>query len=161
KLGVANAVLAVEETDVYLDLRAIADKKLDGAVVRRAAAAFLAKLPDVALAMARDDLASVEAAGFGAALRHGWYPERSGDVVMVLKPVHVLESEPRGTSHGTPYSYDSEVPLLLAGKGVRSGVFPVPVRAIDVAPTLAALLELGTPASCEGRAVSDVLSLGK
>ncbi|MBL9039846.1 MAG: alkaline phosphatase family protein, partial [Archangium sp.] len=110
KLGVANAVLAIEETDVYLDLKAIADKKLDGAVVRRAAAAFLAKLPDVAFAVARDDLATAEAAGFGAALRHGWYPERSGDVVMVLKPFHVLESEPRGTSHGTPYSYDSEVP---------------------------------------------------
>ena len=44
-------------------------------------------------------------------------------MLFVLKPFHVLTDEPTGTSHGTPYAYDTEVPFLLAGKGVKPGLY--------------------------------------
>ncbi len=169
KFGLKTPVLAIEETDVYLDLKAMADKKVDPATVRRAAAALLQQQADVAYAVARDDLPAQAKLGslndplgtLAKALAAGFHPERSGDVLMVLKPFHVLESEPKGTSHGTPYSYDAEVPLVVWGRGVKPGVVANTVRAVDVAPTAAALMELGNPASCEGHAVGDVLALPK
>jgi arylsulfatase A-like enzyme len=159
--GVKNGIAAIEETDVYFDWRAMADKKLDLVAVRRAAAAVLMKQPDVAVAVARDDLYGPDPTGLLKSLQAGFHPDRSGDVLVVLKPFHVLDSEPKGTSHGSPYSYDAEVPLLVWGRGVKSGVFTVVARAVDVAPTVAALMELGNPASCEGHPISEALVLPK
>lgn len=159
KLGIEKVVASSEEVDLYLDLKAIADKKLDVAQVRRQVAEVLRAQPEVALAVSRDDLDGPDAAGFLRSLKLGFHPDRSGDVLQILKPYLVLESEARGTSHGAPYTYDSEVPLLLWGRGVKPGIAVVAARAIDVAPTVSALLELGQPGSCEGRALGEVLAL--
>lgn len=159
RFGVQNAVAAIEEVDVYFDPKALEGKKVDAAQVRRAAAAWLAKQPDLYLAVAKDDLWSTNGNGVLRALRNGYHPERSGDVLIVMKPYHVLESEPRGTSHGTPWSYDAEVPLYLFGRGVRPGQYATVAQAIDVAPTVADLMELGAPAMSEGRPLSEALNL--
>ncbi|MDX2009078.1 MAG: alkaline phosphatase family protein [Myxococcaceae bacterium] len=159
RTGVEKVIAAIEETDVYLDLKALTDKKQDVAAVRRQVAELLRSRAEVAVALSRDDLTSTPAQGLARSLELGFHPERSGDVLMVLRPFHVLESEARGTSHGTPYTYDAEVPLLLWGRGVKPGIWAGPARAVDVAPTVAALMELGAPGSCEGHALPDVLSL--
>ncbi len=152
-------VTAIDETDVYLDQKAIADKKLDLAATRRAAAAFLAKQPGIELAVSRDDLWGPDPSpGYLAALRAGFYPDRSGDVLVLTRPFTVMEVEPAGTSHGTPYAYDSEVPVVLWGKGVRAGYFAGPIRAVDVAPTAAALMEMGEPSMAEGSAREAAIS---
>ncbi|MEW6435270.1 MAG: alkaline phosphatase family protein [Myxococcota bacterium] len=159
RFGVQSAVAAIEEVDVYLDTKALEGKKVDPAQVRRAAAAWLAKQPDLHLAVARDDLWATPGNGTLRALRNGFHPERSGDVLIVMKPFHVLESEAKGTSHGTPWSYDAEVPLYLFGRGVRPGQYAVVPQAIDVAPTVADLMELGAPAMSEGRPLAEALNL--
>jgi hypothetical protein len=105
--------------------------------------------PDVAFAVARDDLETATGP-YAAAVRAGYYPDRSGDVLYVLKQHRVLEYEPGGTSHGQPYAYDNQVPLLLLGKGVKPGVYSQQIRAVDVAPTVASLMEMGEPALSEG-----------
>lgn len=163
KFGIEKVIAANEETDVYLDWKAITDKKLDPAVVRRAIADALRSLPEVAVAVARDDLdtGAEGSQGLLRPLRLAFHPDRSGDVVMMLKPFHVLESEPRGTSHGTIYSYDSEVPAFFWGRGVKPGISAAHVRVVDITATAAALMELGAPASSEGKALSELVSLPK
>ncbi len=161
KFGLKNGVAMSEESDIYFDWKVFADKKADLVAARRAAAAALAKHPDVAVAISRDDLNGPDPMGFVAGLRAGFHPDRSGDVLFVLKPFRVLESEPKGTSHGTPYAYDAEVPMILWGRGVRPGVYPVRARAVDVAPTAAALMEMGNPSWAEGHAISEALALPK
>ena len=161
RFGTSGLVAAIEEVDVYLDQKGIDAKGLDGASVRRAVAAALMRNPDVQIAVARDDLEGVQASGLGELLRHSFHRERSGDVLFVVRPFRVLEDEKDGTSHGTPWSYDAEIPVLLFGRGVKPGVYPGPATAIDVAPTVALLMELGAPAMCEGKALRDVLLLSK
>ena len=78
-------------------------------------------------------------------------------MLFVVRPYQVVTDSPNGTSHGTPYAYDAQVPLLLAGKGVRSGVFREEVRTVDIAPTICSLLEIGTPAMAEGSARVEAL----
>ena len=62
----------------------------------------------------------------------------------------VSEAEPGGTSHGTAYSYDALVPVLLLGHGVKAGYYPQEIKVIDVAPTVAAAMEMIPPAEAEG-----------
>ena len=80
---------------------------------------------------------------------------------MVVKPFRVLDAEPTGTSHGTPWSYDSEVPIFLFGKGVKAGLYASTARPTDIAPTVSALLEMGAPASSQGAVLFEALTFQK
>lgn len=154
-----DVTVAMEELDVYLSGKSLEGGKVDGAAVRRAAAAWLSKHPAVVTAVARDDLFTApDVGGHLAPLRKGYYPERSGDVLYMVKPFHLLYTDAEGTSHGTPYSYDSQVPVVFAGKGIKPGAYLEEMDPVDVAPTLAALMELGMPASAEGKPRSEVLT---
>jgi predicted AlkP superfamily pyrophosphatase or phosphodiesterase len=161
KFGVPSLVAAIEEVDVYLDWKAIEAKKLDVAVVRRAAAAILAKMPDLQTAVSREDLDTFDGSGLGTVLRNTFHAERGGDVLMVLKPFRVLESEKAGTSHGTPWSYDSDVPLFLYGKGIKPGLYTQHAEPIDLAPTVSAINEMSAPASNEGKVLTDAVQLSR
>ncbi|QRK05549.1 alkaline phosphatase family protein [Archangium violaceum] len=152
----------IEELDVYLGGKTLEGGKVDGAAVRRAAATWLAKQPAVTLAVASDDLYTMpDVAGLVAPLRRGYFPGRSGDVLFVVKPFHVISTESVGTNHGTPYAYDQLVPLILAGKGVRPGTYMREISTTDVAPTVAAALEMGLPSSAEGEPRYEALGAGR
>lgn len=149
----------METQDVYLSGKGYSAGKPEAAAVRRAAAAWLSRQPGVALAVARDDLESAgELRGYGRSLRIGFYPERSGDVLFVPKPFMVWDSEPAGTEHGTPYAYDNQIPLVVAGHGVKAGYYPQEISLADVAPTVAAILEMGLPAQAEGKVRAEILT---
>ncbi|HUM10387.1 MAG TPA: alkaline phosphatase family protein [Myxococcaceae bacterium] len=147
----APLVLGLVDREVFLNAKILTEKKLDPAMVRRAAAEWLGRQPGVALAVSRDDLESgQELSGFLPALRRSHFPGRSGEVTFLMKPYTVLTEQDTGTTHGEPYAYDNQVPLLLYGKGVKPGLYRMQVHASDVAPTAAMLMEMGAPASAEG-----------
>ncbi len=54
------------------------------------------------------------------AVRRSFHPERSGDVLFVVKPYCFLSPYLTGTTHGSPHSYDTHVPLLVFGAGVKA-----------------------------------------
>lgn len=144
-------VAGIDEVDVYLDEQQIAGRKLDGPTVRRAVAQWLSQRPEVALAVAKDDLFETnEHAGYLRTLQTGYYPGRSGDVLMILREYQVLTGATTGTSHGSPYGYDDVVPLMLLGRNVRPGSYRQQIDAVDVAPTVAALMEIAAPSMAEG-----------
>ena len=87
----------------------------------------------------------------------GFDPERSGDLLILLKPFWLF-SLGTGTSHGSPYGYDSHVPLILSGPGVRPGVYHQPAQIVDLAPTLAALLGVEFPTWRDGRVLAEALT---
>ena len=152
----APVLAGVDEGGIFLANKAIADRKLDGAAVRRAAAAWLSRQPWVQLAVAKEDLPDPPATGgYLRAMRLGYYPERSGDVLFVVKPyVEVTVND--AAVHGAPYSYDNQVTAIFWGKGVKPGLYPQRISTTDVAPTLSALLEIGNPAQAEGTARPEV-----
>jgi predicted AlkP superfamily pyrophosphatase or phosphodiesterase len=158
----APLLLTFNQFDVVLDDKAMETRKLDGASVRRAAAAWLARQPGVALAVARDDLGgSDDLQGYQASLRRSYFPARSGDVLFLLRPFAVLEESDDGTSHGLPYAYDAQVPLLLYGRSVRPGTYTQRIQAVDIAPTTAMLMEMGGLAGAEGVPRSEAISLAR
>ena len=61
--------------------------------------------------------------------------------------------------HGGAEPEVLEVPLVLAGKSIESGVAGIEANQTDVAPTIAALLGLPLPANSQGRVLSETLAV--
>ena len=151
-------LLGIEEENVYLDDHAIAERKLDAKAVRGFAADWLRQQPAVQLAVSSDEIDRLPPLlGLRDAIRRSYFPGRSGDVIFIAKPFHVVTDKATGTSHAQPYRYDTQVPLFLMGKGIRAGRYAREVHPTDVAPTVATLLEIGIPASAEGQPLWDAL----
>ncbi|HKS29532.1 MAG TPA: alkaline phosphatase family protein [Pyrinomonadaceae bacterium] len=87
---------------------------------------------------------------------HGFYPERSGDVIVVYQPFRYFETAVPVT-HGSPYAYDTHVPLILMGTSFRAGRYLEAAAPSDIAPTLAAVLRLQTPSNSVGRVLTDCI----
>ena len=105
-----------------------------------------------------DELAdSAAALGYAPAFRLGYYAGRSGELFWAPRPYWVAAAA--GTTHGTPYNYDAQVPILLSGAGVAPGRRLDSVSPTQLAPTLCALLDMGRPAQAEAPALP--LSLSK
>ena len=92
------------------------------------------------------------------ALRRSWYPARSGDLMLLLDPYFVEDyGNGRGTSSGSAYRYDTDVPLIFLGPRFKAKRFEREVDAADVAPTLAAVLEIAAPSLAAGEVLHEAL----
>ncbi len=92
-------------------------------------------------------------------MRQSAPPSRAASVFVRMHPRVVLMEErgqTTGTDHGTPYTYDRRVPLIVSGPGVRRGRYAEPVDVRDVAATLAFLMGVSPPDACQGKPVSAV-----
>ena len=87
---------------------------------------------------------------------HGFYPARSGDVVIVAEPFKYLGDAITAT-HGSAYSYDTHVPTIIMGPGIIAGRYYEPATPADIAPTLSALLRVTPPTNATGRVLIEAL----
>ena len=83
---------------------------------------------------------------------NGYNRERSGDVVIVLKPNFYAHGM-KGTDHGAWNSYDTHIPLVFMGWGIKHGATTKQTFMTDIAPTIAAMLHVQAPNGCVGKAI--------
>lgn len=146
--GKAKWLQAIAGPWVYLDPRTIRDRGLTPGDVEAALAGWLARQDGVQAAYTRTQLtAGVPAADVvGQMVRRSFYPDRSGDVFVLLKPYHLASGTlGTGTSHGTPYEYDTHVPLVVYGAGVSPGVRKAKASPLSAAAILAAAAGVKPP----------------
>tara|TARA_B100001750_G_scaffold189137_1_gene158953 strand:- start:557 stop:820 length:264 start_codon:yes stop_codon:yes gene_type:complete len=74
----------------------------------------------------------------------------SGDLYYVPKP-HWISKFPYGASHGTPYDWDSHVPIIFAGNRIQRKTVLKGIMTVDFAPTIAAKLGLEIPSNIDGK----------
>lgn len=135
----------------HLNPAVLARKQLAAPVVEAAVREALLGHPAVASAYTRTrfaDPAPLDAVG--EMMRRSFYAPRSSDVVAVLKP-YFIDRSTSGTTHGTPYDYDTHVPVAWFGAGVPAGRRLERVGVDDIAPTMAALLGVPRPPQATGR----------
>jgi arylsulfatase A-like enzyme len=89
---------------------------------------------------------------FARRLALGCHPDRSGDVFILPKPGYIEGNRPTGTTHSSTYPYDTHVPMLFYGWGIKPGESVEEVSITDIAPTLAALLKIQMPSATTGKA---------
>jgi arylsulfatase A-like enzyme len=143
---------------LYLDGEAIDNKGLDRNTVAQSIAIELAKKPGIGGAIPRGSIAQGNPSGPAAAVKHNHHPQRSGDVYIFQLPYwFMFDRGAVAAMHGSPWSYDSHVPIMFAGAGIKPAQVDRPVHPIDVAPTMSALLNLSPPAAAEGTVLTEVL----
>lgn len=82
-------------------------------------------------------------------LQNGYDQKRSGDVLMVSYPGYIYYRK-TGTTHGAGFNYDTHVPLLFFGKGIKHGETLQKTVIPDIAPTMSALLGISFPSASTG-----------
>jgi hypothetical protein len=144
---------------LYLNQALIAEKKLDEGQVEEKAASAAQAIRPVWRAFTRHQLLRGEVPGDPWCRRvlAGFNPVRGGDVEILLEPYWIGGGESRAT-HGTPFSYDAHIPLVIMGPGFRPGRYAAAVALNDLAPTLATLLDVETPSGSSGRVLVEALT---
>ncbi|NHZ73847.1 MAG: sulfatase-like hydrolase/transferase [Nitrospirae bacterium] len=83
-----------------------------------------------------------------------YYPERSPDFLIQFEE-YSMPSVGLVTTHGSPYDYDTHVPLVILAPGLAPETLDIPVRTVDLAPSLANLAGIPIPDEVDGWALID------
>jgi hypothetical protein len=158
RFGEANWIRQFVNSNFYLDDAALAQTKADRQLVEETACAAALKVAGIGDCFTRTQLGAgrLPLSAVAQSVARGFYAARSGDLVVVPQPFYIL-SEGLGTTHGSPYGYDTHVPVILFGPGVAPGVYSQSCSPLDIAPTLAQLLRLTAPSNNEGRVLGEAL----
>lgn len=147
-------VLSMSNQQVFLNHKVIEDKKLVLQQVQEDVAAFLQNMDGVAEVITASTMNNTSfTEGSRYLMQKGYNAKRSGDVLMNYMPAWV-DYQRTGTTHGSPYSYDTHVPLLFYGWNIKQGSSAEQVYITDVAATLAMMLNIQFPNGCTGKPIS-------
>jgi arylsulfatase A-like enzyme len=84
-------------------------------------------------------------------MQNGFYPRRSGDVMINLMPGWIEERTGVRSSSGSMYRYDTHVPFILFGGGIAAGRYNTEIDMTSMATTLAHLMGINPPSAAEGK----------
>ena len=158
RFAVKNLAVRFSYPTIILDQAAIAKNFLNRAEVEAVAQRALLATPGVAGAYTRTQLEAgdLPAVPLSIAILRAWNRELSGDLYVVQNPFTLWGGSI--VTHGSPYTYDTNVPLILYGKTwIKPGKQPRAAPVADIAPTLSYLLEIRPPAASEGRVLEEAL----
>ncbi len=143
---------------LYLDAGKIDSAGLEADRIQSEIAAALTESPGIALAVARGELTGPQATPLRLQVQRNFHPERSGDIYVVQDLYWFnFDKGPVAAMHGSPWRYDTHVPIIFAGAGISSRVVHRLVHPVDVAPTLSALLGMTAPGSAKGTILGEAL----
>lgn len=160
KFGVEKLLATGSAPNFHLNHKLIEQRNLAYRDVEQAAGSFLMNYEGVARVYTRSQLESgnLPQSRQSRLIQRAWHPQVSGDLMVVLKPHWIFAARTHGTTHGSPYAYDTNVPLLWMGKNwIKPGAYGHYAEVTDIAPTLAHLLRLRPPAASEGRVLTEML----
>jgi predicted AlkP superfamily pyrophosphatase or phosphodiesterase len=143
--GGEHPIAAFVDGDLYFAL-GIWDRVRDDPKALAATLTAIRGVPGVAEVFRADQLGELaEKNPLAKAALLSEYPGRGGDLVILTKPYWLFDRRDKsgawgeGTTHGSPYPYDQDVPIILMGDGIRPGKYSDAVTPADIAPTLAKL----------------------
>lgn len=152
-----DLIEGIENQQIYLNRKKIASEGLNFDEIAAALTQKITAFPGVYSAYETSKIIRSAATDFPiVGLRRGLNPQLSGDVVYILKSGWLRYGH-IGTNHISPWKYDTNVPLLMYGKGIRKGTCFRETNTRDIAPTLSVLLHIPYPSGCTGTPISEAL----
>ncbi|MBD0370885.1 MAG: alkaline phosphatase family protein [Pyrinomonadaceae bacterium] len=158
----ADYIQAFFNGNVYFNRVLLKRDRVDQEEIERVAGEALLTVPGISRYFTRSQLMRrAVAPGDTIARRvlHGFYPLRSGDVILVYEAFKYFDV-PIPVTHGSPYSYDTHVPLIMMGTGFRASRYLQEAAPTDVAPTLATVLRVQAPSNSIGRVLTEAIIPG-
>lgn len=158
QFSVDQLVTRVTNNQVYLDDQVMADKKLNGEHVREFLLNQLNKDQSILFAV---DMKKVASSSVPEPIKtriiNGYNWQRTGDIQIIYHDSWLPTYSKLGTTHGAWNSYDSHIPLIFMGFGIKQGESNAEYNMTDIAPTLAALLKIQFPSGTVGKPIVEVL----
>lgn len=156
KFGTDSLVTDISTNQVYFNYRKIDAMGLDFAQVKDESVNLIRQQRGVAFAFDIEKAgASVMPEPLKQMVINSYNFKRSGDIIIINEPG--FNGPETGASHGSWNPFDVHIPLLFMGWGVNPGKTNVPVNMTDIAPTIAALLNIQMPSGNIGKPISEVL----
>lgn len=158
QFGIDEIVRFFYRPYLYLDDKKITAVKADRSEVELAIAKVLTDLDGIALAVPSSNLSARQTNPLLEYVRRNFHASRSGDIYIIQEPYWFLfEKGPVAAMHGSPWRYDTHVPVIFAGPGIEAQKIHRLVHPVDVAPTMAAFLGMSPPGSSQGSLLIEVL----
>jgi len=158
QFGIDEVVRFFYRPYIYLNDEKITAAKLDYALVEQAIANALTDFDGIELAVSIKSLATEKGNPLLEQVRRNQHVIRSGDIYIIQKPYYFLFDEgPIPSMHGSPWRYDTHVPIIFAGPGIDAQTIHRRVHPVDVAATIAAFLGMTPPAAAQGTPLKEVL----
>ncbi len=155
--GKGDYIRANENYQLYLNKATLKDKKIKVADVYEVVRETLLPMPGIADVINLDALGESHLNSYQLELyKNVSNAKRSGDIQFVLQSGW-FAGRSTGTSHGSPYNYDTHVPLLFYGWGIPKGETLRRTSIADIAPTVAALLHILAPSGTVGNPIPEAL----
>jgi arylsulfatase A-like enzyme len=132
-------------------------QKIEREEMERVAAEALRAQPHVFRVYTRTQLlsGSLSSDPVDLKVRNSFHAMRSADLILIPEPYWM--SSANGTTHGTPFDYDTHVPVMFLGEWIKAGRYHRNIAVNDIAPTLATILDVETPSGSVGRVLDEML----
>ncbi|TRX59033.1 alkaline phosphatase family protein [Fulvivirga sp. M361] len=154
----ADWVETISNNQLFLNRDQVRSKGLSLSDVQEELVEFLISIEGVAECYAASTLRTMDfnTSGVKGMMVRGYNQSRSGDVLYALRPGWLATSRKVGTSHGSPYSYDTHVPMLWYGAGIKQGSSVKYHPITDIVPTLSMMLEIKLPNGVTGQPIHEL-----
>jgi predicted AlkP superfamily pyrophosphatase or phosphodiesterase len=158
RFGEEKWILNFVNGNIYLDEAAIERRKLDLAEVENVAGQAVGRIHGIAAAITGTQIMTgrLPNSPIANSVANGFFPPRNGNLIIVPRPFYLF-GEGVTASHGTPYSYDTHVPVILFGTGVVAGSYATVSSPADIAPTLSLLLKVEKTSNAVGRILTEAI----
>lgn len=148
----------ISNGNVFLNHEIITKNNLNTSQIEQEIANYLLTFEGVSQTFTANTLkTTVITENIAANIQRGFSQSRSGDVIYVLASGWINAGYTTGTTHGSPYHYDTHVPLLWYGHQIPKGETTKKVVIPDIAATLAVLLNINAPSACTGNPIKDLI----
>ena len=155
---VKELAIGIINYQVYLDRNALKIKNLNKDSVYAKVIDFLLQNPTVDRAFAIDKLSATTLnSKIKEVFGNGIYPSRSGDIQIIHHPQFIDGFLKGGTTHGGWNPYDTHIPFILSGWKIKPGKSYREVYMTDIAPTIAAMLQIQMPSGSVGKVIEEVM----
>lgn len=155
--GEGNWILNISNDQVFLNQKLARDKDLDMDDLEEDLANYLLRFNGIKEIYTSTAMKNTQfTSGRPGLLQNGYNHKASGELLIILEPGWLAGGD-KGTSHGTGYSYDTNVPILFFGWGVKAGESSRKVSITDIAPTLSMMLDIRLPNGSTGNPILEIL----
>ena len=157
-----EAIRLYAQPYVYLNHDVISKKGVDLAKVQAAVADEVSKIKGVAFAVTSTDVQNNQLPDTRVMqlVKNNYHPQRSGDVYLVFAPrtyINDMDGLTIASTHGSPWRYDTHVPVIFAGYDVEANKITHEITPYDIAPTLSNKLGITLPSGAIGQVLSEVI----
>ena len=155
--GKEKYIIATDNNQLYFDHALLKKKKLTVAAAAEVIREAVIKVPGVADILDLTNMGKAPLNTYQLELyKNNIHAKRSGDIQIITQPGWFYGGA-TGTSHGTPYNYDTQVPFVMFGWGINKGETLRRTSVSDIAPTIASLLHILPGSGNIGNAVEEAL----